>query len=161
MLHGSKKIKFHDGKDSNKAILRNLLMSFFTHSHLVTTDKKGRVMKTVLDQMVYKLKDKSNSNYNAVLSSLPYQRFVNDLFDKVGPQVKNITGGYIRLKKLGQRENDGSYMVRLEWAHPVVLDWSKKNNSKVKKTIDLKVGNKENNEVAKNTDEAKTVKPVK
>jgi hypothetical protein len=52
-------------------------------------------------------------------------------------------------------------MVRLEWAHPVVLDWSKKNNSKVKKTIDLKVGNKENNEVAKNTDEAKTVKPVK
>lgn len=132
MLHGSKKFEFHSGKDSNKSILRKLLLSFFTHSHLVTTEKKGRVLKSALDVLVSKLRDSKQSNVNIVLKYLADARFVKSLFQNVGPQVQNITGGYVRLVKMGQRENDGTSMVRVEWAHPVVVDFSNKKKESAK-----------------------------
>ncbi len=123
MIHRTKKVKFHSGKDSNKMILRKLLTSFFLSSHLVTTEKKARVLKTFLDRIVAKTRVESEANKNYLLRYFPKTSFVNVLFKQVGPAIKAIEGGYVRTVRLMRRQNDATTMVRVEWAHPVVLDW--------------------------------------
>ena len=153
MKHGYQKIKIHSGKDSNRMILRKLLSNFFINSHIVTTEKKGKILKTAVDALVSKLKQDKPANRNVVLSYIGDTKLVKHLFDKVGNQVSSINGGFVRLIKLGQRENDGSMMTKLEWAHPVVNDYKKVTNAiapaKVKK---VKVANEKaevNNEIKK------------
>lgn len=156
MLHNASKIKFHSGKDSNKMIVRKLLLNFLTHSHIVTTQKKGKVLKTIADKLVHKLKSKTESNKNVLLKYFPNSKLVNKLFDEVGAQVKNVNGGFLRVVKLNQRESDGSLMVRVEWAHPVVFNLkdvkANKSNSKV---IQANVANKnkKNDELNNETEE--------
>jgi len=123
MIHRTKKVKFHSGSDSNKMILRKLLTSFFIHSHVETTEKKARVLKTFLDRIVAKTREETQANKNYLLRYFPKTSFISVLFTQVGPAVKAIEGGYVRTVRIAQRQNDASTMVRVEWAHPVVLDW--------------------------------------
>lgn len=152
MKHGYQKIKIHSGKDSNRMILRKLLSNFFINSHIVTTEKKGKILKTAVDTMVSKLKQDKPANRNVVLSYIGDTKLVKHLFDKIGSQVSNINGGFVRLIKLGQRENDGSMMTRLEWAHPVVNDYKK--IASVKKPVEKKNVKVAKDKVEKNIDES-------
>ena len=126
MKHRTKLIKFHSGKDSNKMILRKMMTNFFTHSHIVTTERRGKILKRFLDIAVAKTREESESNKNYLLQYFPSKTFVATLFAQVGPAVKDIVGGYVRVVRMNQRDNDGSMMVRVEWAHPVVVDWGGK-----------------------------------
>jgi len=122
MKHQTKTLKFRSGKDSNKMILRKLLRNFLVSSTIETTDKRGRAIKKYMDILVTKAKEKNEANKNFILSYLPYQDLVGRLFDSVGPAMKDVHGGYIRLVRLSHRDSDSARMVRVEWAHPLVVD---------------------------------------
>lgn len=104
-------------------ILRKLLRDFFLHAHIETTEKRAKVLKVYVDRIVSKTKERTEANKNYLLRYFPQTRFVNVLFDQVGPAVKAITGGYVRTVRLHQRITDGAVMMRVEWAHPVVISW--------------------------------------
>jgi len=132
MKHRTKLIKFHSGKDSNKMILRKMMTNFFMNSHIVTTEKRGKIIKRFLDIVVSKTREEKESNKNYLLKYFPSKVFVATLFAQVGPAVKHIVGGYVRIVRMNQRDNDGAMMVRVEWAHPVVINWEGKKPEKTK-----------------------------
>ena len=113
-------------------ILRKMITNFFEHAHIVTTEKRGKILKRFLDITVSKTREESESNKNYLLQYFPSKTFVATLFSQVGPAVKDIVGGYVRVIRMNQRDNDGAMMVRVEWAHPVVIDWGGKKSSKAK-----------------------------
>jgi len=136
MKHRVKNIQFHSGKDSDKMIMRKLLMNFLLNAHIETTETKAKALRATLDRVVAKTREETESNKNYLLRYFPDARMIRVLFGQVGPAVKDIAGGYVRIVRLNQRENDGALMARVEWAHPVVIDWNKnKSNKKEQKSV--------------------------
>ncbi len=136
MRHGVKKIKFNAGIDANKMLVRKLALSFLSKGYLQTTLPKARVLKTHIEKLVSKMKVKNEANKNFLLRYLADGQAVNDGFDRVGPALMKINGGYIRIVKLGMRTDDGAAMAKVQWAYPVVKEEVKKplKNEKSNKT---------------------------
>jgi len=126
MRHRIKKNKIRWGKDANKMILRKLLFNFLRDGKLMTTLKKAKIIKSYIDKIVSKSKEKNEANKNYLLKFLNNKKIVNFLFNSIGPLFSTVNGGYIRLVKLSQRESDGSLMAKLEWTKPVIIEEKKK-----------------------------------
>ncbi|HRN70973.1 MAG TPA: bL17 family ribosomal protein [Candidatus Woesebacteria bacterium] len=123
MIHKTKKIKFKNGQDSNRMIMRKLMYNFLRDSRITTTEARAKALKTYMDRVVSKAKERTESNKNYLLKFFNDQKIISVLFDQVGPAVTNINGGFVKIVRLNQRENDAAMMVQLLWAHPVVIDW--------------------------------------
>lgn len=123
------------------------MTNFFKNSYIVTTEKRGKILKRFLDIIVSKTREEKESNKNYLLRYFPSKTFVATLFAQVGPAVRDIAGGYVRVVRMNQRDNDGALMVRVEWAHPVVIDWEGKKEKSAK--------------ISKRTTTKKTVKKEK
>lgn len=115
MSKGVKKIKIRSGRDSNRALVRKLLLGFITNGRLTTTLKRAKIAKSEIDKLVYKSREKNEATKNVLLRHLADRKAVNKLFDEVGPKFKQRTGGYVKLIRLGRRMGDGSETARLEW----------------------------------------------
>ena len=122
MKHGVAKKKFKGGYDANKMLRRKLVRNFLEIGWLETTLAKAKAIRPFLDKMAERTKERSEANKNHLLKLLADMPLVEKAFGEVGPVIKDIKGGYVRIIKLGQRMNDGSLMARLEWAYPVVKE---------------------------------------
>ncbi len=125
MRHGVKKIKFSFGHDANKMLMRKLAVNFLAKGYLETTLTKAKSLKTHLEKLVSKMKSKNEANRNHLLRYLANTNIVEDAFDRVGPALNKVVGGYVRVVKLGMRSSDGSLMAKVEWAYPVVREEKK------------------------------------
>lgn len=126
MRHKQKKIRFRKGRDATRATARKLVLNFIEHGKIETTVTRARTLKSLIDRLVYKAQNKTESNKNVLLSKLGEPKAVVKMFDVIGPHFKNRTGGYVRLVKLGTRLGDGGQIVRVEWIKPIVEAESEK-----------------------------------
>ncbi|MBI4009542.1 50S ribosomal protein L17 [Candidatus Roizmanbacteria bacterium] len=134
MRHRVKKIKLSQGKDANKMLLRKLVVNFITHGKIETTLNRVKVLKTEIEKLVEKAKEKKEANKNYLQRILNDQRFTDKIFDQIGQALKDKVGGYVRIVKLGRRDSDGAEFAKMEWVYPVVLD-EKKEQIKEKKVL--------------------------
>lgn len=125
MRHGVHKIKFNEGVDANKMLMRKLAYNFFTYGQMVTTNAKAKALRPLIERIVHKTKDKTQANKNYLLKIFNSSKLVDGLFTDVGAALKDKVGGHVRIIKLLQRENDGSQMSRIEWVYPVVMSGKK------------------------------------
>ena len=148
MKHLIKKIKFNDGKDANSMLMKKLCYNFFQSGKLVTTRAKAKAVKSLLDTLVSKSLEQSESNKRYM------QRYVTDakirkaLFEQVGKKAAGINGGYVRLIKDHIRPNDGSQMMKVEWAHDLTLELKAKEEPKKAKKAGAKEEKTEKKPVA-------------
>lgn len=122
MWHRIKKIKFRAGSDSNQMLVKKLFLNFLKHGKITTTLKKTKVLKTVIERLVEKAKIQSESNKNYLMHYITDAKMTKFLFETVGPTLKKIAGGYVRVVRLGTRESDGTEIARLEWAYPIMIE---------------------------------------
>lgn len=122
MYHRVKKIKFRAGKDANKMLVKKLLFNFLTAGKITTTLKKTKVLKSMVEKLVEKAKEKTEANKNYVLRLITDKKTIRFLFDTIGPTLKDKKGGYVKVVRLGSRSSDGSETARLEWAYPVMKE---------------------------------------
>lgn len=121
MRHGYRKIKFKQGKDANKMLLRKLAINFLAHGKINTTYKRAKTLKTWIEKIVEKSKQETQANKNYLLKILTNKKTIKFLFSQVGPLLRDKTGGYVRVVKLQERLSDGSLICRLDWVYPVVV----------------------------------------
>lgn len=120
MLHRVKKTKFKHGSDANKMVMRKLLVNFFSHGKMKVTVKKAKAMKPEIERIVEKSKKENEANKIYVSSKLSNRTITNKLFTEIGPALKDKTGGYVRVKRFGQRGTDAAELALVEWAYPVI-----------------------------------------
>lgn len=139
MRHGYKKVRLNAGKDAVEMLMRTLTVNFLTHGKIETTENRARLLKTYVDKLAEKSKERTEANKNCLLKALGSnkQKIIDFLFNQVGPVIKDKKGGYIRIIKVGQRLSDGSLVCRLEWAYPIVSEFGKK-TKKQEKTKEVK-----------------------
>lgn len=130
MRHSVKKIKFKYGRDSHRMLVRKLVRNFLLHGTITTTEKKVKVLKSVIERMAHKSKEQTQAHKNYLLQHLGDEKIVNFLFEQVGPVIKKISGGYVTYEKLQERASDGALTVKMRWAYPVVMKDKKKEQTK-------------------------------
>ena len=123
MRHGVKKIKFRAGIDSNQMLMKKMVYNFVTRGKIVSTEKKIKELKSLMDILAHKLHENTESNKNYVMKYIPNSELVTALYKDVSPSIKERKGGYVKSTRLYQRSSDGTLMMRLEWSDPVVLNF--------------------------------------
>ena len=146
MRHRVKKIKFRFGKDHNKMLMRKLVWNFLKHGKITTTLPRARALKSFLERIISKAKEKTEANKNVLLRQIAKPEVVEYLFEKIGPFFKTRIGGYVRIVKLLPRQSDGARMARVEWVEkPIVKKRKKKIVEKTKAKGKLEVEDKKKN----------------
>lgn len=120
MKHKVKKIKFKKGKDATEATMRKLAINFINNGRIKTTLAKAKSLKSFIDRLVFKAKEKKESTKNILLRHLGEEKAVNKLFDIVAPKFDDRSSGFVRVIKLGRRLGDGSEVGRVEWVKPII-----------------------------------------
>jgi len=156
MRHRVKKIKFKNGYDANRALVKKLVYNFLTRGKIKTTLAKAKVLKSKVEWLVEKMKEENEKNKSFFIKYFGRKKLFYLFFKVIGPVFKDIVGGYVRIVKLGKRDSDGAEMAKVEWTKPVV--YPQKNNRK-NKTKGKK--NKKPKETKKNKEEKKVVKNEK
>ena len=120
MRHGVKKIKFANGVDANRALVRKLAVNFFLKGKLTTTLPKAKAIKPVIERLVEKMKIKSEANVNYLKQKLDSKEVLEIAYRDISPVISKINGGYVRIIKLGKRESDAAEVGRIEWVYPII-----------------------------------------
>jgi large subunit ribosomal protein L17 len=129
MRHRVKKIKFKNGYDANKMLIRKLATNFFLKGKLTTTLAKAKAIKPVIEKLVEKMKVENEANKNYLWRELNNKQLIKLAFSNIGPALSKINGGYVKIIKGDVRISDGSKTAQILWVYPVVLD---ENKSKLK-----------------------------
>ncbi len=120
MRHGVKKIKFKGGKDANDMLVRKMAVNFFLKGKIKTTLSKAKMIKPVVERLVSKARMRNEANKNYLLRSCGNRKIVDMLFATIGPAVSKISGGYVKIVRLGARMSDGAEVAQVIWAYPIV-----------------------------------------
>ncbi len=107
--------------DHRKAMLRNMATSLILHEKLETTEMKAKELSSVMDHLVTLAK---RGDLHARRQAAAYVRNVETedgrtalkkLFDEIGPEYKDRTGGYTRVTKTRIRRGDAAPMAIVEF----------------------------------------------
>jgi len=120
MRHKVKKIKFRKGKNASEATMRKLAVNFIDKGKIKTTLAKAKSLKSLIDRLVSKAKEKKESTKNILLKHLGEKKTMNKLFDTIAPKFNDRSSGFVRVIKLGERLGDGAEMGKVEWVRPFV-----------------------------------------
>ena len=120
MRHRVKKIKFSNGIDANRALVRKLAVNFFLKGKLTTTLSKAKAIKPVIERLIEKMKIRTEANVNYLKQKLDNKEVIEMAYKDISPIIAKINGGYVRVVKLGQRESDGAEVGRIEWVYPII-----------------------------------------
>jgi large subunit ribosomal protein L17 len=120
MRHRVKKLKFSNGVDANRAIVRKLALNFFLNGKLATTLSRAKAIKPVIERLIEKMKVKTEANVNYLKHKLNNLEVIKIAYKDINPVIAKINGGYVRIIKLGKRESDGAETARIEWVYPII-----------------------------------------
>jgi large subunit ribosomal protein L17 len=102
--------------EHRKAMMRNLLTSFFTHKSIKTTEKKARFVVPMIDKLINVVNTKDEMNaIRAVMAYLYSKESSLELFKNIAPKYKGKkTSGFTRIVPLKYRDGDSAKLVLLE-----------------------------------------------
>jgi large subunit ribosomal protein L17 len=97
-----------------KATLRSMVTSLFRYERITTTKAKALEVRRFAEKMITRAKLDSVHNRRLVSARLYDEGIAAKLFTDIAPRMKERSGGYTRILKLGERQGDAAQMVILE-----------------------------------------------
>jgi len=93
---------------------RNLVTSLLDHGRIETTEAKGKELRRWVEKVITTAKNDSVAARRAVDAIVEDREVTERLFTKLMPRMKERTGGYTRVLKIGPRQGDAAPMVLVE-----------------------------------------------
>ena len=128
MRHGRHVKKLGVKTAHRHAMLSNMAGSLILHSRVKTTMARAKVMQSEVEQLITLAKKGDLHSRRQAYQHLKSREIVKKLFEEIGPELKNMNGGYTRRAFFGRRLGDGASMVIVELniAKKAVVDTKKK-----------------------------------
>ncbi len=135
--------KFNKDINQRKALFRGLMRSLALNESIKTTESKAKAIKGEFESHITKAKRGESARYHLTkhLSEDAVDRLIKD----IAPRMKERSGGYTRIIRMGARVKDNAEMVLLELVEKgekiVVKDEKKsvgKASNSSKKTVTTK-----------------------
>jgi large subunit ribosomal protein L17 len=106
--------KFGRKTGPRKALLRNLVTSFFIAERIETTEARAKEINRFAERMITLAKKGDLHARRQALAYMLDENAVTKLFEKIGPRYEGRVGGYTRIIKKGYRRGDAAPVVVLE-----------------------------------------------
>ena len=119
MRHKKKGRKLGRKVGNRKALLRNLACQLILHKKIKTTDPKAKELRSFIEPLITLAKKDSLHSRRLVIRKLPKKNVVRILFEEIAPLFSTRPGGYTRITKLGQRDNDRAPVSIIEFVESV------------------------------------------
>lgn len=96
------------------ALLSNMTASLILHKRIFTTLAKAKALRVYAEPLLTRGKEYNMQNWRLVFAHLTNKAAVKELFQEVGPKIKERQGGYTRILKTGNRLGDNASMCFIE-----------------------------------------------
>lgn len=159
MRHGVNKVRFKGGRDSTRSISRKLILAFLEHGYIETSVKRAKVLRSLVDRLVYKASRGGQSDKNVLLRSLGDDKATTYLLTIAGPALKGRTSGYVKIVRTRNRRGDNVPMAKVSWSTPVTVWERQAIPVKMKKAVKADVETKKQAIVSKTAIKTATKKP--
>ena len=106
MRHKKKGRKLGRKVGNRKALLRNLACQLISYKKIKTTDPKAKELRSFIEPLITLAKKDSLHARRLVIKKIPKKNVVRILFEEIAPLFLTRPGGYLRITKLGLRDND-------------------------------------------------------
>ncbi|MBU0597500.1 50S ribosomal protein L17 [Patescibacteria group bacterium] len=127
MRHHKKKLKINRDKAHRKALIRNLVISFFKYGKISTTETKAKRVKPYIEKLITLGKKNNLHARRLIIKKINNIGTAEKIIKDVSPMFKDINGGYLKIIKINTRKGDGATNVMIKY----VIN----NDSEKKKTI--------------------------
>ena len=118
MRHQNKGKKLNRTASHRKALFSNLAASLVIHKKIITTDAKGKALRSYVDRLVTYAKKGDVHGRRLIQKRIPGKRgkeIANILIHDIAPSCMDRQGGYTRLIKLNNRKNDNAPVSLIEF----------------------------------------------
>ena len=127
MRHQKRGRKFNRTASHRKAMMSNLASALILHKRIQTTDAKGKELRGFVERLVTYAKKGDVHGRRLIQKKIQGKRskqIANILIHDIAPQYENRNGGYTRLIKLNNRNNDNASISLIEFIDmsPTVVD---------------------------------------
>lgn len=133
MRHRNRLNKLGLKASHRKAMIRNMVTSFFKYEEIETTKAKAKVVQRVAEKMITRAKVDSVHNRRVIDKDIKDAEVLNKLFKVIAPLFVDRKGGYSRILKLGFRQGDAAEMVQLSLVEKSVKPDEKEAKKKAEK----------------------------
>jgi len=114
MRHQKNKKILGRNKSQRRALVKNLMLSFFTHEKIKTTEAKAKLVKPEIEKIISLSKKNNLHSRRLIISRIGSQTIANKIINEITPQYKDRRGGYTRIIKLAKRQGDNARIVYLK-----------------------------------------------
>ncbi len=101
-----------------KALFRSLISALITKGKIKTTLAKARAVRGLAEKLVTLAKKETSSGRTKLTSFLIKSDLVKKITEVIAPKFSDKKGGYVRIRRIGQRLGDSAEEVFLEWTFP-------------------------------------------
>ncbi len=114
MRHLKKVKKLGRDTEHRRALLRNQVISLFTHGKIRTTLQKAKETRRWAEKMITLGKRGTVPARREAFKFLADRKMVNRVFDEIAPLFAEKQGGYTRIYRLWRRRGDDAEMAMIE-----------------------------------------------
>jgi len=106
--------KLSRSTNHRKALFRNLTTELFRHKKITTTEAKAKAIQPIAEKLVTLARRGDLHSRRQAARELQDPAVLKQLFEEIGPRMKDRAGGYTRIYKLGPRHGDAAQMALIE-----------------------------------------------
>lgn len=99
-----------------KALFKSLILALIAYGKIKTTLGKAKAIQRLVDKLVTRAKDGSDSAFRQISAFLARKEAINKLTKEIAPRFKKTAGGYLHVRRIGERVGDAAEEVILEWS---------------------------------------------
>jgi large subunit ribosomal protein L17 len=114
MRHGKKVAKLGRTYDHRRAMMANIVASFFANEAIHTTEARAKELRREAEHVISFAKRGDLHARRQVLRLIPDKKVVAKIFGEIAPRYGNRQGGYTRIVKLGFRRGDSAAVCLIE-----------------------------------------------
>ena len=133
MRHRISGSKLGRNTSHRKAMMRNMVTSFFDCEKITTTDARAKELRKVAEKLITMAKRGDLHSRRLALQYVRDSKTVAKLFDTIAPRYTDRPGGYTRIIKLGHRAGDNAALSLIELVEEELTVKPKKKKAPVKK----------------------------
>tara|TARA_B100001964_G_C14013031_1_gene500255 strand:- start:328 stop:753 length:426 start_codon:yes stop_codon:yes gene_type:complete len=127
MRHQKRGRKFNRSASHRKAMMSNLASALILHKRIKTTDAKGKELRGFVERLVTYAKQGDVHGRRLIQKKIQGKRakqIANILIHDIAPIYGDRNGGYTRLIKLNNRNNDNASISLIEFVDisPKIVD---------------------------------------
>src|SRR5210317_1351419 len=136
MRHRKTGRKLGRNTSHRKAMMRNMVTSFFDCEKITTTDARAKELRKMAEKLITMARRGDLHSRRLIMQVVRDNKTTAKLVDTIAPRYADRPGGYTRIIKLGHRAGDNAALSMIELVEEEVVAKPKKKKAPAKKAAE-------------------------